>query len=111
MKVLLIAPTALDYQGNPIKQRRLHLPGLTLPVLAAVTPWDVTVRIVFETVEPIPFDEHWDLVGLTGMGSGIVRAWQIADEFRNRRVKVVIGGIAASVAEPARAFDHADTVA
>ena len=110
MKVLLIAPTALDFQGNPIKQRRLHLPGLTLPMLAAITPPDVQARIVFETVETIPFDEPWDLVGLTGMGSGIVRAWQIADEFRKQRVKVVIGGIAAGVAKPEWSLDHADTV-
>jgi hypothetical protein len=93
IRVLLIGPTALDYEGRPIKLRRLHLPGLTLPALAAVTPPDVHVRICLETVEDIPFDEPWDLVGLTGMGSGVVRAWQIADEFRRRDVKVVIGGI------------------
>jgi hypothetical protein len=84
MKVLLIGPTALDYNGNPIKQRRLHLPGLTLPMLAAVTPPDVHLRLLSETVEDIPFDEHWDLVGLTGMGSGLFRAWQIADAFRKK---------------------------
>ena len=79
MKVLLIGPTALDYNGRPRKQRKLHLPGLTLPMLAAVTPSDVQLRLLSETVEDIPFNEHWDLVGITGMGSGIVRAWQIAD--------------------------------
>lgn len=110
MKVLLIGPTALDYRGQPIKQRRLHLPGLTLPMLAAVTPAHVQLRLVSETVEDIPFDEHWDLVGLTGMGSGIVRAWQIADEFRARGVKVVIGGIAASLGEPEWTLQHADAL-
>jgi hypothetical protein len=30
------------------------------------------------------FDEHWDAVGLTGMGSGIVRAWQIANKFQEK---------------------------
>src|SRR6186713_2041787 len=99
-RVLLVGPTALGMDGRPIKQRRLHLPGLTLPMLAAVTPPDVDVRLVNETVDDIPFDEPWDLVGLTGMGSGIVRAWQIADAFRLRGTKVVIGGIAASLADP-----------
>lgn len=110
MKILLIGPTALDSQGRPIKQRRLHLPGLTLPMLAAVTPPHVRLRLVSETVEDIPFDEHWDLVGLTGMGSGIVRAWQIADQFRERGVKVVIGGIAASLGKPEWTLQHADAL-
>jgi radical SAM superfamily enzyme YgiQ (UPF0313 family) len=110
MKILLVGPTALDYEGKPIKQRRLHLPGLTLPMLAAVTPKDIDIRIVFETVEDIPFDDHWDLVALTGMGSGIVRAWQIADEFRERGVKVVIGGVAASLGKPEWSLEHADSV-
>jgi radical SAM superfamily enzyme YgiQ (UPF0313 family) len=109
-RVLLIAPTALDYSGRPIKQRRLHLPALTLPVLAAVTPSDVEVRLIYETVEAIPLDEHWDLVGITSMGSGIVRAWEIADQFRAMKVKTVIGGIAASLGEPEWTLAHADAI-
>lgn len=110
MKVLLIGPTALDYNGKPIKQRKLHLPGLTLPMLAAVTPPEVNIRLLSETVEDIPFDEHWDLVGLTGMGSGIYRAWQIADEFKRRGVTVVMGGIAASLCEPEWTLAHVDAL-
>ncbi len=110
MKVLLIGPTALDYSGLPIKQRKLHLPGLTLPMLAAVSPSDIQLRLISETVEDIPFKEHWDLVGITGMGSGIVRAWQIADEFKKRNVKVVMGGIAASLTQPSWTLEHADTL-
>jgi radical SAM superfamily enzyme YgiQ (UPF0313 family) len=110
MNILLVAPTALDYRGAPIKQRRLHLPGLTLPMLAAVTPRDVRVHLVSETVDDIPFDGDWDLVGLTGMGSGIVRAWQIADAFRRRGKMVVIGGIAASLGRVEWSLEHADAV-
>jgi radical SAM superfamily enzyme YgiQ (UPF0313 family) len=97
-------------KGRPIKQRKLHLPGLTLPMLAAVTPAHYEIRLVNETVEDIPFDERWDLVGVTGMGSGIVRAWQIADEFKRRGAKVVIGGIAASLLGPELSLNHADAV-
>jgi radical SAM superfamily enzyme YgiQ (UPF0313 family) len=110
MRVLLVSPTALDFQGRPIKQRRLYLPGLTFPMLGAVTPPDVRLEVVCETVDDIPYDERWDLVGLTGMGSGIVRAWQIADEFRRRRVPVVMGGIAASLARPDLSLAHADSL-
>ena len=109
-RILLIAPTALDFSGRPIKQWRMHLPGLTLPMLAALTPAEFDVRLLFETVEDIPYDEHWDVVGLTSMGSGLVRAWQIADEFRSRGVKVVIGGVAASLGDPAKTLAHADVL-
>jgi radical SAM superfamily enzyme YgiQ (UPF0313 family) len=88
----------------------MHLPGLTLPMLAALTPHDCETRLVNETVDAIPFDEPWDLVALTGMGSGIVRAWQIADEFRRRRRPVVLGGIAASLLPPESCLAHADVL-
>lgn len=110
MRVLLVGPTALDSRGHPIKQRRMHLPGLTLPMLAAVTPKEVDLRLCSETVDDIPFDEPWDLVGLTGMGSGIVRAWQISAEFRRRGVPVVLGGIAATLGGPEVSGPHADAV-
>ncbi len=109
-RTLLIAPTALDFSGRPIKERKLHLPGLTLPMLAAVTPPEVYVRLVFETVEDIPFHEPWDLVGVTSMGSGIVRAWQICDQFRLNGVRTVVGGIGASLGEAEWSLAHADSV-
>lgn len=79
-------------------------------MLAAVTPDKVDVKILSESVEKIPFNEHWDLVGVTGMGSGVVRAWQIADEFRKRGVKVIMGGIAASLTDEELTHRHVDTL-
>jgi radical SAM superfamily enzyme YgiQ (UPF0313 family) len=107
-RILLIAPTALDYHAQPIKKKKLYLPGLTLISLASITPPEFDLTLVSETVTDIPFDEKWDLVGLTGMGSGIKRAWQIGDEFRKRKVPVVIGGIAASLAPASWTLEHAD---
>jgi len=100
MKILNINPTALNYRGRPIKQRRIHLPGLTLPILAAVTPQDVNLGLVLETVEDIPYDEHWDLGSLAGMGSGVARARQIAEQFGSRGATVVLGGIGATLGPP-----------
>jgi radical SAM superfamily enzyme YgiQ (UPF0313 family) len=108
--VLLIAPTALDYHGQPIKKKRLYLPGLTLISLAAVTPDDVDLTLIDEPVDELPLDRHWDLVGLTGMGSGLKRAWQVADTFRARGSKVVIGGIAATLCPGEWTAPHADSM-
>ncbi len=110
MKVLLITPTALDREGKPIRKPRVFLPGLTLPMLAAVTPPEVEVTLHHDTIKEVPYDEHWDLVGITGMGNGIVRGWQIAGEFRERGVPVVLGGVAASLSDPELSFPYVDSI-
>ena len=109
-RVLLVAPTALDWQGRPITQRKLYLPALTLPLLAAEAPADCDIRLVYESVQRIPWNEPWNLVALTAMGSGIARAWQIADGFRARGRQVVLGGIATGLLPPERSLAHADSV-
>mgnify|MGYP001812108217 FL=1 len=110
VKVLLITPTALDREGKPIRKPRVFLPGLTLPMLAAVTPPEVEVTLHHDTIKEVPYDEHWDLVGITGMGNGIVRGWQIAGEFRERGVPVVLGGVAASLSDPELSFPYVDSI-
>jgi len=110
LRLLLIIPSALDSHGNPVRLKKLLLPSITMPMLAAVTPDFVTTRIVYETIEEIPFDEKWDLVGITGMGSGSVRAWQIADKFKNKGIKVVIGGVGPSLFDPEITLLHADAL-
>jgi radical SAM superfamily enzyme YgiQ (UPF0313 family) len=109
-RVLLVAPAALDFHGRPIRKKRLYLPGLTLVSLAAVTPDDYDLTLVNEPVHDLPLHEHWDLVALTGMGSGLKRAWQLGDLFRARGSKVVIGGIAASLAPADWSMAHADAL-
>lgn len=110
MRILLVVPTALDDAGAPIRQRRLYLPGLTMPMLGAVTPPGHDLRVVFDSVEAIPYGERFDLVGLTGMGSGVVRAFEIAARFRAAGVPVVLGGVAATLGGEALALEHADAV-
>ena len=109
-RVLLVSPAALDFEGAPIKKKRLYLPGLTLVSLAAVTPDTVDLTLVNEPIHDLPIDQHWDLVGLTGMGSGLKRAWELGDAFRARGSKVVIGGIAASLAPREWTMEHADSI-
>jgi radical SAM superfamily enzyme YgiQ (UPF0313 family) len=109
-RVLLVAPSALDYHGEPIKKKKLYLPGLSMLSLAAVTPDTVDLTIVQEPIQNVPLDQHWDLVGMTGMGSGLKRAWQLGDRFRARGSKVVIGGIAASLAPAEWTLPHTDAL-
>lgn len=109
--MLLIAPTGLDNFGKPILKERVFLPALTLPQMAAIIPDSVDVTICTETCENIPYDEHWDLVGITGMGgSGVVRAWQLADFFRKKGAKVIMGGIAMTLCPDEWTLEHADVL-
>ena len=112
LNILLITPTALDSNGKPIKRSKLLIPAITMAVIAAVTPNNSNIKLIYETVEKIPFDDVWDIIGITGMGSGTVRAWQIADEFKKRGSKavIVLGGIGPSLLDPDISLKHVDTI-
>jgi len=82
---------------------------LSLATVAALTPPGVDIRIVDENIEEINFDEEVDIVGITCNTSLALRAYEIADEFRKRGIKVVLGGIHPSML-PQEAIQHADAV-
>jgi radical SAM superfamily enzyme YgiQ (UPF0313 family) len=88
---------------------RAAFPGLNLAILAAITPPDIEVEIVDESVQPIDLDTSADLVGITAMTNMAPVAYRMADEFRRRGRKVVLGGVHATVCHD-EALQHADTV-
>lgn len=110
-RILLISPTGLDSKGRPIIQRKTYLPGLTMPQLASITSESFDVTCVSETSEPIPWNEKWDIVGLTGMGgAGVTRAYQIADKFKKTGALIVMGGIAISLFDEEKTRLHTDVI-
>lgn len=108
-KVLIVSPTLPRANGTLVKQRRLVLPALNLAVLAALTPDDWDVEILYEPIEEVPLDSDADLIAISGMGIGLWRGLQLADAFRARGKTVVVGGPQASLS-PARVLEHADAV-
>jgi len=81
-----------------------------LQLLAALTPKTHTIKVVDETIgEKVDFDYPADLVGITAMTTQSTRAYAIADEFRRRGKKVVMGGFHPSV-RPEEALAHCDAV-
>lgn len=113
MNVLLIAPASGLWHGIGrswwFNGRTFRFSLLSLLNVAAETPEDVRIRIVDEQVGRIPFDEDWDLVGITAMTAAAPRAYAIADRFRDRRVPVVLGGMHATFL-PDEALGHVDAV-
>jgi radical SAM superfamily enzyme YgiQ (UPF0313 family) len=108
MKVALISPGKDDYYAKRLKSA-LKLPPLTLSTIAALIKPGIEVTLVDEHVEPINYDNPPDLVGITVMTSVAPRAYNIADEFRARGAKVVLGGPHPS-ALPEEAIQHCDAV-
>ncbi|MDP6848366.1 MAG: cobalamin-dependent protein, partial [Kiritimatiellia bacterium] len=108
-KLLLIQPSPYGADGMPIKKRKLYFVGLALPMLAALTPEDWEVEICLETIEDVPFDSDADLVGISSMGHGIIRSFDIARRFRDAGKTVIMGGYMASLM-PEETLKHCDSV-
>ena len=106
-QLLLISPLAKT--GLVGSDFNFRLPVLGLLKVAALTPpgWQVTIQD--EKVERLDLDQGADLVGITAMTTTAPRAYQIADYFRRRGVKVVLGGMHPS-ALPDEALVHCDSV-
>jgi radical SAM superfamily enzyme YgiQ (UPF0313 family) len=67
------------------------------------------VKIVDEAFAPDDINEEVDLVGITVMTDLALRAYHIADTYRQQGVRVVMGGIHPTVL-PSEALQHADAV-
>lgn len=106
-KLLLISPIAANSSlGGDFYFR---LPYLGLLKVASLTPPDWEVLIVDEKVEKIDFARDADLVGITAMTPAVNRGYEIADHFRQRGIKVVMGGMHVSKL-PEEALQHCDAV-
>jgi radical SAM superfamily enzyme YgiQ (UPF0313 family) len=120
--LLLVDPYPEDnpYRMNDYEMRQIWFPKLSLPMIAAQTPKTWDVRIVDESrtiVRKALIDEvirEWGaeniLAGIsTQMTCYTPRAYEIADQFRARGVKVCLGGTHATYC-PEEAKQHADIV-
>jgi len=97
-KILFIQPTQYSSDGKTLcKQKKIFLPGLVFPLLAALTPdnWQVEVKI--EVIDEIDFDSNADLIGIGAMGHATFRGIKIAQEFKKRGKIVFFGGYMASL--------------
>jgi len=106
MKLELIAPVTPE---SSRKRKKALCPPLGLAMVAALTPPEVKVSLTDENVTAIDFQKEIDLVGITALTVTAQRAYEIADTFRARGVKVILGGIHPSVL-PEEASQHADAV-
>lgn len=109
MRIYLISPTHYNLDGTLHKTTRYWTSGTTLPYIKALTPPGHDVRMVDELFYDVDMTADVDVVGITAMGPQIQRAYDLADHFRARGAKVVIGGTWATLT-PEQTLAHADAV-
>jgi radical SAM superfamily enzyme YgiQ (UPF0313 family) len=109
MRILLISPTHYNADGSLHKTTRYWTSGLTLPYLEALTPPGHEVSMVDELFYDVDPAADVDVVGLTAMGPQIKRAYDLADHYRARGVRVVLGGTWVTL-NAEESLRHADAV-
>ena len=107
-------PFSSDYNKNSLFLRLISRmvafrKPTTFSILTALTPKEHNVKVIEGEFKDINFDERYDLVGITTTTCLTNISYKIADEFRKRGAKVVLGGWHAS-ALPEEAKQHADSV-
>jgi radical SAM superfamily enzyme YgiQ (UPF0313 family) len=109
VRIHLVSPTHYNRDGSLHKTTRYWTSGLTLPYLVALTPPGHEVSMVDELFCDVDLETDCDLVGITAMGPQIRRAYDLADEFRRRGRRVVLGGTWVSLT-PHESLEHADAI-
>ena len=96
-------------ERRPHRIRKRKLVGAVMPYLAALAPrgWDVT--LADDAIEEADYDAPVDVVAITARTVTSLRAYEIADKFRDKKVPVLMGGPHATFYGDEMA-DHADGV-
>lgn len=82
---------------------------LTIATLKAITPEDIETEFYDDRLELIDYDTKTDLVAITFETYTAQRAYQIARNFRERDIPVVMGGYHSTLM-PEEVAEHADSV-
>lgn len=108
MRVTLIKPN-IGRMSHSLYVDEGRMEPLQLGVLAGACPDWVDVSIVDDRCEEINFDIDTDLVGITVETYTARRSYEIANEFRRRGIRVVLGGFHVTLIEE-EVVAHADSI-
>jgi radical SAM superfamily enzyme YgiQ (UPF0313 family) len=108
MKIAFIMPCVGRKRGEPYV-KTWQMEPLVFAVLAALTPKEIDRVLIDDRLEAVPYGDPVDLVAISVETYTARRAYQIASEFRKRKVPVVMGGFHATLC-PGEVMEHADSV-
>ena len=113
LRIALLSPKGpLSRHREGIFRKSLRYPPLTLLTLASLIPNDIEHELTLfdEGIEDIPSDLDADLIGITVITGTAKRSYELAHQFRNRGITVVLGGPHVTLV-PDDAAPHADAIA
>lgn len=106
LRLLLVAPKG----RKDSKSNQKPLFNMALGVLVSLTPEHHQIEIVDEHFgDTVDYSQKYDVVGITSRTIDAKRSYEIADEFRKRGQKVILGGLHVSF-NAEEAAPHADTL-
>src|ERR1700722_11416898 len=108
MRVTFVHPAIGRRPGVPY-MRSWQMEPLPIAALAGLTPRDVQTTFCDDRMEAIDYDRPTNLVAIPVETYTAKRAYQIASEFRNRGVPVVMGGFHVTLA-PEEASRYAEAI-
>jgi len=108
MRILLLKPQWFVEGGIYRFLHGIRFTPLNLGILAALSEGH-EVRVVDGDWAPVPYEEDFDLVGITVTTFTSARAYGIADRFREKGSRVVMGGVHPSIL-PRECLEHCDAV-
>jgi radical SAM superfamily enzyme YgiQ (UPF0313 family) len=109
MQVTFIKPTLGSLNDGERFVDEARMEPLSLGVLAGLTPPGVDCRLLDDRIDEIDYDEPTDLVAINVETFTARRAYEIAAEYRARRVLVVMGGMHATLV-PDEVAEHANAI-
>ena len=108
MKITLIKPN-IGCKEHSLYVDEGRMEPLMLGLLAALTPPDVEVVLYDDRMETVNYNEPTDLVAITVETYTARRAYEIAGEYKDRGVPVILGGIHVTLI-PEEAEKHSDSI-
>jgi len=108
MRILLVKPQWFVHGGQYRYLEHVPFTPLSLGILAALSDGH-EVRAVDGDRQAVPYDQEFDLVGITVTTFTSERAYAMAARFRERGARVVLGGVHPSLL-PEECLEHADAV-
>ena len=102
MRLTLIHP-AIGHRAGERYIRSWQMEPLPIAALCGLTPRSVELAFHDDRMEAIPFDAPTDAVAIPVETYTAARAYQIASEYRRRKVPVIMGGFHATLMQIGRA--------
>ncbi|MFE3845548.1 B12-binding domain-containing radical SAM protein [Thermoplasmatota archaeon] len=114
MNILIIENINLKKYKYSLLEKTLLTSFSILPTiyprrLAAITPKEHMVHVFNDRYEELKINKKYDLINIHFNTASTKKAYEIADKFREKKVKVILSGLHAS-ALPDESLKHADSI-